>query len=419
MEKKPCLFYSTTKYFLAFLLLFSLCFLASCDGRNTVQNGIEIKNDEKKEYSEKTLELSENIIFELLCEHNERKNEKAPNASELTRLSEKAKRISSIAVDTDISEALYLKVLDELSKGSPRIAAAFAGLATGDFDALRSVTELYHSLFFLAGSSWTGGIVYELCYLYLDECYVRETEEYQASGSAHHKVLADRYKNERDAFREGIGKESFSSLLSLSLFLGAMGREGVIDEGMLSAFSDEEIYSFISHTDFKPIDISPEGYELIFTYLANLFFASDTESYLGELMFNFAKAKNPDVKKAAPYINDVISLVQYSVSSLSTEDIGLIREGEKEELISSIFSRFGSEQWQTVRLISDIGFNSSLYSSIAVRFFGDDFTSYKNSMTKKSFDELYASVGTADFYNTLEGYVFGISPAFSYGMSND
>ena len=61
----------------------------------------------------------------------------------------------------------------------------------------------------------------------------------------------------------------------------------------------------------------------------------------------------------------------------------------------------------------------SSYDKVGRKFYGEDFTLYKENGTSKTLDELRLAVGGENFYSVLEGFVFGISPAFSYGMSYD
>ena len=140
----------------------------------------------------------------------------------------------------------------------------------------------------------------------------------------------------------------------------------------------------------------------------------DSTAYIEELLYeaNF----NGDGERFSAVIDELIVLLSSVKDSLTAGDVKMLREGDRRGAISNIFSRFGDEEFAVIEKAALAIEKKASYDKVATKIYGESYTAYKKAGKTSTLTELRAAVGTDGFYDTLEGYIFGISPAFSYGM---
>ncbi len=393
------------------LLLSLLIFPVSCEKEaDTVKTGIEVEPGKAEQITEQTEKRAENIIGTLVSLYYEKSGKKISDE----RLSEMAGAIAELTVAESSSERAYSAFLDVLERiGQPLISSAVRlskGKATNeDFDVIGNA---YFEFTEESSTEFLGSVAYGLCII----AYDSKIEHQLNTGSAVGSVLAKELQRKKDIFENHIGKESFSELLRLAFFSRGFFTEGALDTAVAGKFSDKELLILIKRLDFSKLSIDSEGYKLIIEYYCGTLIGKET-SYFDELLY---KANhNGDVDKFAKSLTELPKLLSSITENMGADDISLMRKGDKKALAASIFAAFSEEDWLLFEKITDISVKSEIYEEVALSFFGEDFESHKTAIEEKSIDELKASIGKENFHDTLEGYIFGISPAFSYGFEYD
>ena len=113
-------------------------------------------------------------------------------------------------------------------------------------------------------------------------------------------------------------------------------------------------------------------------------------------------------------IFDFISLLE---KNITIDDIPLLRENKIDELFASVSLRIEQNEWEKLDKALKTEINSDSYIKLAKNYYGEDFNKYLESYETASIEELKASMGSEDFYQTLKEYISGICPAFSYDMN--
>ena len=125
-----------------------------------------------------------------------------------------------------------------------------------------------------------------------------------------------------------------------------------------------------------------------------------------------------DRSRLAAVMNDAVTLSASVLKKLLPEDIAALREGEREVLINSIFSRFDEEDWSLFASLTSIPLANGQNSALAIEQYGSQaYLSYIASMKTVSLAELRAAVGSAEFYQTLTDYLAALCPAISYEVN--
>ena len=124
-----------------------------------------------------------------------------------------------------------------------------------------------------------------------------------------------------------------------------------------------------------------------------------------------------DIADVAAVMNDLVGLMTFIKQNIDGIDVGLLRAGRRGDFLSRAFGKFTDDEWAKFESITTLDLSTSKYELQARRVFGTAFIEYKNGVQVKTLAELRAAVGQEDFYKTLEGYMAGITPAFSYGMN--
>ncbi len=391
---------------LSLLLIFSFILLTGCSARDDiVKTGIEVEPSAPRAVTEETKARASEVIRPLISLYFEDKKNK-PDGDELMAIGDRV-------IDFTLGEGLgdreyrhFLGVLDE--HGAELVGAVAGDLGEANADALLTlIGRIYFELTEELAPEYIGAVAYETVMMHYD----RKIEALIASGKTVDKVLAEQLGNERASLTDNIGKESFSELMKLTFSLRGFFAGGGLNIEAAEQFSDSELLIFLKRLSFNKICINADGYALLRSYYAKYLLS---ETYIDKLIN--AVGEDTDIYVSMTALPSLLTSI---TAALTPEDVGLMRAGKARELTASVFGKFTAEDWELFESITDIEITSKSYNDIAERLYGEDFAGYMSSTEARSLDDVKAAVGGTDFCDVLEGYIFGICPAFSYAMHAD
>jgi hypothetical protein len=280
-------------------------------------------------------------------------------------------------------------------------------------DAVDVIGSVFFDLTDRVGAEYFGAVAYGAAVME----YERKIEEHTAKGTSVGRVKAKELTAKMNVFKEEIGKKNCSELLRLGFFLRGFFVDGRLNPDAADRFSDEELLIFIKKIDIGGISAGKAGLELLLDYYADSLILKNETSYVEELLYE--ANYNGDAGRIFSDFEDLLILLNKVVKSLDKDDVGLMRQGEYKELIRSVFLKFDEESWEIFEKLTSVEIEKAKYEKIAFDFFGEDFSEYCSEDRTVSLSEVRLSINEENFYNKLEGYIYGISPAFSYGMKND
>lgn len=396
---------------LILMLVFINANLASCIGsQSTVKDGITVEPGAPLAVSDSAKSCGKEVIEKLLTDYYEA-NQVTPAVHEIAA---EAERLLALTLEIEIGDKKYIAFTELLGQRGTELILA---LSEPDGDTVNTLIDAYLEFSSLISSEYSGNLLYGLALFAYDEKYSDYYTKYEATGKASYKVLADDVSKQKQDFAASIDKTDFSTLCELVFFVRGLFVSGALDTGAIGSLLDAEILMILERFDFSGLDIAPRGYSLLIDYYADTLMMRDETTYFDELLYE--ANYNGDAERISESMAEVISLLSAVKDSLTAEDIGLIRAGDVGGMLSAAFSRFGDAEYEKISKISLAFEKKSSYLRVGEKFFGEEFTLYRDTHEAKTLDELRLSVGTDEFYSCLEGYVYGISPAFSYGMSND
>ncbi len=384
----------------------------------TVKTGIEIEPSEIEPHSHSSEVRAKAVIFELLKKNLLGAEERELTEEEAEQLLADAERLRLMSVEQLISEDKYLAHIDLLEEHGGRLLSELSALVEGKADkaSYDALSDIYLKLCAEAGADYVGRVMYGTCLYVYDQKYKEKMALYEKGGQKYYLVHANEIKANRDIFEGQIGAESFSSVIRLAVFFGKLINADVLGEESALGFTDAELLIFIKYPVVSDVKIGKDGYKLLGGYYCDMLAFADETSFWQELLYT-ACIKNPDT--VFDVADELIALISSVQKKLTDSDVALMRDGKWRELVCSAASRFDADDWELFETVTTAKITKPAYDKVAQSFFGNDYEDYKTSITAVSLEELREAVGTDGFYNALEGYIFGRSPAFSYGMRDD
>lgn len=407
------IFKRATCLLIAISLLASLvgCMLGK-DREPFPYNGIEIRDElpgDGLSYSENTEEYALEVISGLIDSYVIKAGADAFFGE--AKQKEVAQRIQKITAEELISEDKYISFIKAVEDGGESVINA---LASKDGSGVDEAKELYLELCHMLGSDYIGRTLYRMLIWSYEYSHDKSMAEYEKYGYSYKLEDAEAALRKKDTLIADIGEDNFLLAVRSAMAVPEVIFSGALESEKMAAFSDEEILIFLSYMNFSSLETTKAGWELMLSYSVPKSNTSDTP-YISKLTYTMNR--EGDLEELAGVMSELHSLVIFIQKNMDTLDIALLREGKRDEFLSRAFSKLGDAEWQMLDTFTSIEINSSKYEAQARREFGADFTEYAASIGTYTLDELRAAVGTEDFYKTLEGFIAGISPAFSYGMS--
>jgi len=396
------------KRILAFLLAGTLVFpFVSCRSNTDEEQEEGISIEEDAPYSDEALAYAEQTIHTLvLYTYRKMVFDKIPENVE-ARLAEYAHRLCKITAASPVSEAQYRSVIDLLAQEGQGVIDELVAFRAGRSKQCEKTRALYLELTSVFGADRVASMLYDSCLLIYDARYERTMEKFEAYQYPWYQDEADALLDEKDVFEKSVGKESFSALVRCSI---AMAELLSSEPGNISgSFSDAEILEVIRHLDLSEIRVDESGWKLLIPYILK---RNDSTTYRAK--FCKALQESGDVDQIALVMNSALELLATVTERLVPADIALLREGKREELLSSVFSRFDDRDWELFKFVTSVSFSNETYHGLAIEAYGKAYSEYLASIRQVDFDELRASVGKQEFYQNLSDYLAAICPAISY-----
>ena len=398
------------------LILLAVSMVLPTVGCQPVQSEKEqhqpIKIEEDPAYSDETMLWAEQTIFSLVLYTY--RNAVMDRISEKTeaRLKSYAHRICQITAAKTIPEEQYRSVialLEITGVGNPVINELCA-LQKGEATTIEKTRAFYLELVYAFGADCVASMMYEGCLLIYDARYEKAVERLEEYQYPWYQEEVDAVAAERAVFAEGIGEESFSTLLRFSTAIAEL--LAVNPEELPQMFSDAEILDMVRRLDMSKIHITQEGWELLLSKTPQL----KENPYFESLVQAFKESD--DLSCVAAVMNDAVALLSSVLNGLASEDLANLRAGEWEEFMTAVFSRFDDDDWELFTSITSGSLANEKYSALAVGEYGEAYLEYLSSIEQVDVKTLRASVDDANFCQNLFNYLAAICPAISYEVNS-
>jgi hypothetical protein len=392
-----------------FLVLALMLSFVGCDERGEGgRDGIYIS--EETPYSETAMAYAEETFFSVLLHYAKKSGLQTIPPKTQMRLRETAKEIAMITAEKPVQESIYLSAMDEIRLRGASVIDELSAFSLGE-STLDETRTLYLSLTRILNPSLVMEIMYRLLVFRYDYLYEDAKAKYEQYGYAQHKQLAQTLLKEKTAFTDEIGADEFCAVLSQALVFADLFAADALSREEMAAFTDAEILLFLKSTELAATEIGDGGWCLI---LEKILPESGGESFTSLILA--AMRKNGDYKNIAPKLNDVTALIAAAHERLTNEEIAFLRAGENEAALQAVMKKFTESDFVRLAKISETALNKDEYHALALSFYGADYASYAAQIQPIDLQTLRASLEDATFYESLERYIAGISPAFSYGM---
>ena len=390
----------------ACLLLASMAMgLFSCEkkGDEPIQSGITVSPDET--ISESSVEHAETVVFELVKYYASKKSAAELPSALLEKIDRISKDVCSMISDIPLSEERFTDLIGVLENMGKSVIDEMLE-PSSDKEKLRT---FYLDICSLVGYDYVGTVLYRALAYSLEYRYEECMERYEKYGFSYLLDDANAVLADKELLTAEVGEGKFIQFFRSATAISALWLGNGFDGESGIPFTDEEILTFVSKIDLS-LELSDNGWEVLLRHTGSLLSVGGGSEILA------CAAKNGDIEKIASVMTSVSRLLCSVQESLSVEAVRDLREGGREAFVGRIFELFGEREWLLFAEITSQDVNSDEYVKIFENRFGEDFVNYKDNLRIVSLDELKESLGQDNFYESLEGYVGGISPAFSYGM---
>ena len=406
---------------LAFLLLISvLISTAACDRRPVAEkDGLEIKENTHVPVSGTSRASLTAEIERLAVRYLKRTLgvETLPEATvkEMATVSE---ALCDTVIGIGISDSQVVGIAEALSTYGAAAIDCVADIRLGTYNgSYEGVTEIYLALSELVGSDVIGEAIYEVLLYSYEYRYEKNMKRYETYGYEYLLMEANQLLLEKGILEDDVGADNFTVLMKLVLMAAELVSGGALDEGRMAGFSNEELLLFIQHVKVSDISLGGAGWELILTLLAPDTAPSADAAFSQHLLFVMGEAG--DLGRLAASVAVIMPILSTAQMSLTAEDVSAMREGRGGDALVAALSRLSEDEWQRLDGALGADFDKDALYSAAYSYYGEDFATYAAGVTVYTLDELLAVLNTETFYEGLEGYIAGISPALSYWYTYD
>ena len=409
--------YILTRVLALLLALVPIVSLGGCAGRGgslpvIKQEGIVITPGGFAPYSKETVARAEEVFYPLILRY-------AQNSGLYLTSSVKehyrtvAAQVAEITAQKPIEEASYIAALAAIGTRGEAVVDELSAYSKSGGGRLDETALLYRALISHFGAETISSIIYRLLLYSCDYCYEDAMAKYAQYKREAFRRQAEAAREEKQTVMTEIGEEAFSAVLSQMLVFGELFFGGALESAQLQSFSDEEILAFLRSMELAQVNIGNKGWQWI---LEKTIPEEVNENGAYFLRLAAVAKENGDLAALARISNDVFSLGAAVASHLTAEEIALFRSGTHEAALAHTVARFTDAEWERLSRIGAITLKKVDYHNAALALFGDDYAAYAESLTPITAQELRCSIETETFYESLERFVFGISPALSYGM---
>lgn len=398
------------------LVLALLCVLSlfGCVPRKGEENkqGVSIVSD--GQYSPEALARCEKEILSLMrYAYAAVSPFDAPTEKMEVRLADYSARARDITAKTPISEEAYLSMITLIAEQGESVVDEWIAFRKGEVNECAKMRRLYLSLSYICGADHVASMLYDICLLIYDIRYERTMEKYETYGYPWYAQEATALSAEKTIFSERIGCEDFSALIRCSTAFCELFSKDF--QTQTEVFTDADVLVAIRSLDVEKIDVDEEGFALLLSYLVPKEQPSADAPYRAKLRYMFGESG--DTERVATVMGDVFSLLFSVLQDLTTEDVAMLRSGEREGLIRAVFEKFGEEEWALFSNATSVSLSCGVYCRLAEEMYADAFLAYVAGLSSVTLEELRACVGDETFYEKLTAYLEGMCPAISYEVT--
>ena len=391
------------------IMLFSL-YGCKISDKEEPKGSLDIYITDEESYSDETVEYAKRVIFDLLTHYSQKSGVNNTIHDFLkaelrrTQISEK---IQKATITGTISEDKYLAFISILeNRGKGVIDSLVDGAESNE-----NIKTFYTDLINAVGINYVAKTLYNSVLCLYDFSYDKFMSEYEKYGYGYLKTDAEKVIEEKNTFIEHVGEERFINLIKSAVLIPNLVLGGVDELGKMESFTDEEIIAFLSYIDFSSLEMSDEAWNIVFSLFLR---GNEKGSYVEKIIYN---AKKNDIDNIVPIMNDIVYILAFVQRNIDNIDVQLLREGKSEEVLSRAFEKFDDEEWSRFEKIGNVDLSFEDYEKIVESEFGSDFTQYRDAVTIYTLEQVKEASGKDNFYEILKGYIAGISPAISYGIS--
>lgn len=368
----------------------------------TVQTGIVIVQSGSPVYSEEEVSTLQENVYALLLTYTKANKTANPTEKMKANLQGYAKQIVGVISGMGMSLRSFsaLTALCGKEESGEEIASFTPS----------SLSAFYADIASAIGFNNAGILSYRLILLYYDILYSQSMDRYQTYGYSYLLTQAEKTAAEKELFETEIGESNF--LLAAQTACGVCALGDSLGTS-LAALSDGEILTLLQAQKSTSLTLSAEGWKLLFSYLQRLL----ANEYWGDLLA--AAQKNGDIEIVASQMNGVMQLLKSIQSKLTTEEITLLKEGKKEELLLKIYSSLSEDDLALAdSVLTELSGMppTTDYDEAASARFGEAYEEYKQGVKTYSLSEVKTNILKVDILKLLEGFTAGISPAVAYGI---
>lgn len=389
----------------------TVCGFCGCNqDAQSVQSGIIISQENP--HDKATEAYAETVIFSMLKYATQKKTGVSLNEKALQQLEQRAKDVQAVLANNPLDDKLYRTFMEKVEQGGKAaidevLADTENGGAENSFTAVKT---LYLDLSSTVGVDYVGGSLYDLSVYFYQYRYDETMANYEKYGYSYLKADAEKYQAEQTALKNSVGKANFITVVKSGfVFADLLFGEGLQAE-QIAAFTNVEVLTFVKKLGLDTLTVNEDGWQLLLSHIIS----DEGDRYemkLAKLL------KDHDLPEGARSVKLGIELLSNVINKLEESDVAYLREGDFTSFMQSVFQRFDEADWSLFKDVTTLNLHFENYDTLATETFGEAYVQYKENLTVFTLADLQAAVGTDNFYNVLRGYIAGISPAFSYGMT--
>ncbi|MBQ2718532.1 MAG: hypothetical protein IJF73_00515 [Clostridia bacterium] len=392
---------------LLLLCLFSLLLsLTSCDSAPAiVREGLTVlpSDDTVAPPAEGTLALGQEAAYTLLSHYVRATTVAALPPATVAALTRHAEVLSSLLWDTGLTDGRYREVAALLKADGP--AAIDAYLASDGGLTAPEVRALYLSLSEKMGAERLGRFAYTVALYRYEDLAATAMARYEKYGYPHLLLEAERLAAERATLLSDVGEEGFTAAMQTAVMLADLATGTAAGEELL-AFSPTELLLFLRYIPLGGLTLTPEGWELFLSLLS-----PPSGSYRGRL---FAAAEdNGDLSRLAAVLPTAVSLLSSVRDGMTEREARLLQAGDTAGLLHALLKGMSPGEREVLFALLETPLTYADYEALAAEEYGEDFLTYRSSLTPATAEELTAATAET-FASVLERYLFRISPVLTY-----
>ncbi len=399
---------------LTMLFVIALPLICSCAKSNVVKTNIEITPENQSyTYSAESISYAQNAIYTCLYSY-EKAREGSVSQKDIENLQKKSKKLQSCLPST-IDQDAYNSFFFTLSSNSKDIADGLNMIRGNDAKTgFEKLEKVYRALIDVVNKDYIAEVIYNYILVSCDEKYEAQMKAYNEYGYDYMLDKANEYLEMKDIVKTDIGKGNIVRLINYFFFVGNLYYGTGFDGAQLISFTEEEILIFIKSIDLSSLSITEKGYELIIASYGESIINDTNKTFFDKVMFE--AYNNGDSQQMAIFTREMISLIASAQKDITLDDVELLKDKETKSFFYSLIQHFDDEAWVRFDNACKQKINVEKYNALAKSYYKEDFEVYLENTSPATIEELKDACGTDSFNQTLEEYIFGICPAFSYDM---